>query len=165
MASKIAQRPSRTLTRTLWVASMGPRTAREPPRAVQESSKSVPKPSKRRPRAPRNRPRAPKSHPGCGHGAHYKTAKENPQTTKNSHKTAQERPPRRTKRYQNDARKAKKALDSNTSLDIYLNMLSVLSLSGLGAMLGPKMEPGRLQNRCQNRMVFKVLKKCPSEGL
>ena len=32
-------------------------------------------------------------------------------------------------------------------------------------MLGSKMEPGRLQNRCQNRMVFKVLKKCPSEGL
>ena len=32
-------------------------------------------------------------------------------------------------------------------------------------MLRPKMEPGRLQNRCQNRMVFKVLKKSPSEGL
>ena len=34
-----------------------------------------------------------------------------------------------------------------------------------GAMLRPKMGPGRLQNRCQNRMVFKVVKKCPSEGL
>ena len=32
-------------------------------------------------------------------------------------------------------------------------------------MWGLKREPGSLQNRCQNRMIFKVLKKCPPEGL